>query len=106
MRPTSVEPVKVSLRILGCEVKSLPTLELDFEVTTEKSPAGRPARSASTAMASAESGVSLAGFDTIAQPTASAGATLRAIMALGKFQGVIDAATPIGCLMTTSRLSA
>ena len=29
----------------------------------------------------------------------------RAIMAFGKFQGVIAAATPIGCLMTVNRLS-
>jgi len=26
-------------------------------------------------------------------------------MALGKFQGVMEVATPIGCLMTMSRLS-
>jgi hypothetical protein len=67
---------------------------------------GRPARSASTTIASAESGVCLAGFATKAQPTASAGATLRAIMAFGKFQGVIEPTTPTGCLITTIRLSA
>jgi hydrogenase-4 component E len=36
---------------------------------------------------------------------ASAGPTLRAIIALGKFQGVIEAATPIGCFSTRMRLS-
>ena len=36
---------------------------------------------------------------------AKAGATLRAIIALGKFHGVIDAQTPMGCLMTVMRLS-
>ncbi len=72
---------------------------------TENSPAGTPARSASNAIASAESGVSAAGRATKPQPTASAGATLRAIIALGKFHGVIEAATPIGCLMTVMRLS-
>ncbi len=56
-------------------------------------------------MASAESGVSAAGRATKAQPAASAGATLRAIIALGKFQGVIEATTPTGCLMTVRRLS-
>ena len=39
------------------------------------------------------------------QPAASAGATLRVIIALGKFHGVIAAHTPIGCLITTSRRS-
>ena len=67
---------------------------------------GTPARSPSSASASAENGVDEAGFDTIVQPTASAGPTLRVIIAAGKFQGVIAAQTPTGCLMTTMRLSA
>ena len=53
----------------------------------------------------ADSGVSPAGLLTTAQPTASAGAILRASMALGKFHGVIVAMTPTGCLMTMMRLS-
>ena len=56
-------------------------------------------------MAVAESGVSVAGRPMKAQPAASAGAALRVIIALGKFHGVIEAATPIGCLMTVMRLS-
>eukprot|EP00962_Isochrysis_galbana_P045169 scaffold17712_cov111-Isochrysis_galbana.AAC.2 len=36
-------------------------------------------------------------------PAASAGAALRVIMAEGKFQGVIAAATPTGCFMVTMR---
>ena len=47
-------------------------------------------------MASAESGVEGAGLTTIVQPAASAGATLRAIIPIGKFQGVIAAQTPTG----------
>ena len=70
-----------------------------------KSPPGRPARSASFASASAESGVSPAGFETTAQPTARAGAIFRASIALGKFHGVMVATTPTGCLITTMRLS-
>ena len=50
-------------------------------------------------MASAQSGVSAAGLTTMVQPAASAGATLRVIMAIGKFHGAIAATTPIGCLM-------
>lgn len=37
------------------------------------------------------------------QPAASAGATLRVIMDMGKFQGVIAATTPTGCLSTSMR---
>ena len=69
-------------------------------------PAGMPARSANSPSASAVSGVSGAGLATTVQPTASAGATLRVIMAAGKFHGVIAATTPIGCLITTMRESA
>ena len=42
----------------------------------------------------------------MAQPAARAGPALRVIMAAGKFQGVIAAHTPTGCLRTSSRLSA
>ena len=69
-------------------------------------PFGMPARSASTASASAENGVWLAGLSTIGQPAANAGPALRVIIAFGKFHGVIAAQTPIGCLVTTIRLSA
>ncbi len=40
------------------------------------------------------------------QPTAIAGDTLRVIMDMGKFQGVIAATTPTGCFMITGRLVA
>ena len=46
-------------------------------------------------------GVSTAGLATIVQPAASAGAIFRAIIAAGKFQGVIAAATPMGSRSTT-----
>ncbi len=42
---------------------------------------------------------------TMAQPAAKAGPALRVIIALGKFQGVIAATTPIGCFITMMRLS-
>jgi len=71
-----------------------------------KTPFGTPARSASSASASADSGVASAGLSTTQQPAASAGATLRVIIAAGKFQGVIAAQTPIGSLATRTRLSA
>ena len=77
---------------------SLPTSDAADEVSTLSTPGGTPARSASSARAKADSGVSFAGLITEVQPTASAGATLRVIMAIGKFQGVIAAVTPIGFL--------
>ena len=96
--PTSVEPVKPSLRTSGFEVISPPIAGASSAapVTTEKTPGGTPASSASAAIASAESGVCSAGFSTIVQPAASAGADLRVGIAAGKFQGVIPAVTPTG----------
>ena len=83
----------------------MPTSEDEEDGTTLNTPAGIPARSANTPMTMADSGVSAAGRATKEQPAASAGAALRVIMALGKFHGVMDAATPMGCLMTMIRLS-
>src|SRR6202040_1607240 len=103
--PTSVEPVKVSLRTIGFEVSSPPT-SFDGPVTQEKTPFGTPARSASSHRAKAENGVAVAGFNTILKPAPKAGPALRVIIAAGKFHGVIAAHTPIGSLMTTMRLSA
>ena len=53
-------------------------------VMTEKTPAGMPARSASSASARAESGVSLAGLQTKAQPAASAGPGLAGDHRIGE----------------------
>ncbi len=75
-------------------------------VTTLKTPAGTPAWLASQANAKAEKGVSSEGFNTTVQPAASAGPTLRVIMAAGKFQGVMAATTPTGSRSTIRRLSA
>ncbi len=102
--PTSVEPVKDSLRTIGLAVSSPPMATGSDPVTMLNTPAGTPARSASSASARADSGVSSAGLTTMVQPAARAGPTLRVIIALGKFQGVIAATTPIGSFRTTMRL--
>ena len=102
--PTSVEPVKVSLRTKGLPVSSAPMAGVSPASTLTR-PAGMSARSASSAIAKADSGVALAGLHTTVQPVARAGAILRASMALGKFQGVMQATTPTGCLMARTRLS-
>ena len=100
--PISVEPVKESLRTFLLVQSSLP-IGPALPVITLNTPAGTPARSASSAIARAENGVALAGLTTMVQPAASAGPTLRVIIAFGKFQGVIAAQTPTGCLMTRMR---
>ena len=101
-RPVSVEPVKLSLRTVALRHSS-PPISFASPVMTCNNPAGRPAVSASFASASAVNGVCSAGLTIIAQPAASAGATLRVIIAAGKFHGVMAAQTPIGCLETIKR---
>ncbi len=100
--PISVDPVKVILRTIGLEVSSAP-ISLAEPVTTLNTPFGMPARSANSANASAEYGVSDAGLQTTTQPAAKAGPHLRVIMALGKFHGVMAPTTPTGSLVTTMR---
>src|SRR5690606_35062148 len=95
MRPTSVEPVNDTLRTVGFVHISSPIFDDCEPVTTMlKTPGGKPACSASSTSASADSGVAPAGFATTVQPAAKAGATLRVIIAIGKFHGVIAAQTP------------
>src|SRR5207248_3347532 len=105
--PTSVEPVKPTLRTSGFDVSSPPITgaSASSPVTMLKTPGGSPAASPTRATASAVSGVCSAGLSTIVLPAASAGAALRAGIAAGKFQGVIPALTPIGCFSTTTRRS-
>ena len=102
--PVSVEPVNDSFRTIGLLVSSAPISDAG-PVMTLNTPLGTPARSASSASASAENGVCDAGFSTTAQPAAMAGPAFRVIIASGKFHGVMQATTPIGSLITTMRLS-
>ena len=101
--PTLVEPVKVSLRTSSLAVNTPPTSSAQEVGSTLKTPCGMPACSANSANASADNGVSGAGFTIMLQPAARAGAALRVIIALGKFHGVIAATTPTGCLITNNR---
>ncbi|MDT4849802.1 hypothetical protein FQZ97_839320 [compost metagenome] len=101
--PIPVEPVKESFCTNEFPVSSAPISRDLVPGTMFSTPAGIPARSPSAASAKAESGVSEAGLSTTVQPAASAGPTLRVIMALGKFQGVMAATTPMACLITTRR---
>src|SRR6056300_743392 len=105
MRPTSVDPVNVNLRTIGFSQNSLPISDERDDGMIDKTPLGMPARSAKTPRTNADKGVSAAGRATNAHPAAKAGPALRVIIAFGKFQGVIEAATPMGCFITVMRLS-
>ena len=103
--PTKVEPVNErfftreswsSLLIAGPDWAGKITL---------RTPAGKPARSKISAIASAVSGVSPAGFKIMVQPAAIAGPILRVAIPAGKFQGVIRSDTPIGWWVTRILLS-
>jgi hypothetical protein len=104
-RPTSVDPVNDNFRTRELAV-SAPPMASGSPVSTFSTPAGRRAACARRASASAVSGVCSAGLTTTVQPAASAGATLRVIIASGKFHGVIAAQTPTGWRIVSSRRSA
>ena len=89
LRPTSVEPVKESLRSRASPMIGFETSLDLLDVTMLSTPAGSPASSRISPSASIESGVCCAGLTTIVQPAAIAGPILRVPIAMGKFQGVI-----------------
>jgi len=102
IRPTSVLPVKDRCLTTSLSQRMRP-ISMDCvasAVSTFSTPDGMPARWASSATARAVSGVASAGLMMTGQPAASAGATLRVIIASGKFHGVIAAHTPTACLIT------
>ena len=93
-RPTAVEPVKATLSTPPLSTRAAPVVP--SPVSTLSVPSGKPASSASSPRRSAVSGVCSAGFRTIEQPAARAGATFQAAISRGKFQGTIWAQTPTG----------
>jgi hypothetical protein len=103
VRPTSVDPVKVSFRARGSLISGSITDPLDDAVTMLSTPPGSPTSSKICARASADSGVCFAGFSTIVHPAAMAGPILRVPMAIGKFHGVIAIQGPTGCFIVSSR---
>ena len=62
LRPTGVDPVKVTTSTSGWPARAVPT-SAPAPVTTLKTPSGRPASLARRASVSVVSGVSLGGFD-------------------------------------------
>ena len=95
-RPTSVEPVKETTLTSGCGTSGSPTSPPE-PMTTFQTPGGSPASSRTFASATTEAGVSVAGLITTVLPAISAAMPFHAGIAIGKFQGVTKAQTPIGC---------
>ncbi len=93
--PTSVDPVKTTLRTIRCVTKRSPTTE-PLPGITVRTPSGMPASSASSPMRMAVNGVTSAGFSTTVQPAASAGANPQPAIGMGKFHGTMTPTTPIG----------
>src|SRR5882757_1010314 len=93
--PTSVEPVNDTLRTRRSANRVFATVD-PGPVMTLRTPGGTPASTARRPNSIAVSGVWDAGLTTCVHPDASAGPTLRVIIASGKFHGVIAAVTPTG----------
>src|SRR6266571_7791702 len=95
VRPASVLPVIVTNPVILFVTSSSPTSD-PLPVTTLTTPFGNPASSISPTISIVLRGVLLDGFVTTVFPVIKAGASFLATVAEGKFQGVIDATTPIG----------
>ena len=96
LRPTAVDPVNDSLRVRGSRRSGSMSAPAWRLVTTLSTPGGSPARCMMSARASIESGVCWAGLTIIVHPAATAGAILRAPIAIGKFHGVTNTHGPTG----------
>ena len=96
--PTSVEPVKLILRTTGFSRNSS-AISCAGPMTRLATPARQPGVDQALEHADQDSGVWLAGLQTIVQPAARAGAILRACSVIGKFHGLMAPTTPTGCLM-------
>ena len=101
--PTPVEPVNVTLRNrLSAKSGVVRAAALDVG-RIDSTPRGRPVSAKTCPSSSIVSGVSAAGFTTMVQPAANAGAIFRVAIASGKFHGVIASVGPTGCLVTRMR---
>ena len=92
--PVATDPVNEIASTSGCSTSAWPT-SLPVPCTTLKTPGGRPASRATSAISTAAIGVCSAGLRTTELPAASAAATI-AKTAVGPFHGMIRPTTPIG----------
>ena len=93
--------MKQTLRTSGWVTNRCPTTE-PWPGSTVKTPSGRPASRASSAIRIAVSGVISAGFSTTVLPAASAGAKPQPAIGIGKFHGTMTDTTPSGSRKVTS----
>jgi hypothetical protein len=98
--PTSVDPVKHTLRTAGCVTNRSPTTE-PLPGITVKTPSGSPASRPSSPRRIAVSGVSSAGLRTTVLPAARAGPKPQPAMGIGKFHGTMMPTTPSGSWKVT-----
>ena len=84
-----------SWRTSGAAVNTSP-IAAGSPQTRFTTPGGKPASWKISNSSTAESGVCSAGLSTTVLPAATAGASLRVIIELGKFHGVMQATTPRG----------
>ena len=92
--PTSVEPVKAILAVVGCAMSAPPVAP--GPVTTLTTPAGSPASWKISASFTAVIEVFDAGLMTTQLPAARAGAIFHDSMSSGKFHGITCPTTPSG----------
>ena len=102
--PVDEWPVNEMTGTSGDSTIASPTSEPD-PVTRLTTPAGKPASAMSSTTSVAQCGVSLAGLKTTVFPATSAGIIFQHGIAIGKFQGVMIPAMPIGWRMLIAHLS-
>ena len=103
-RPVSDEPVNEITGTSRLSTIASPTSAPE-PVTRLTVPGGNPASSMSSTSSVAQWGVSDDGLNTTVFPATSAGISFQHGIAIGKFQGVMMPATPIGWRMLIAHLS-
>ena len=90
-----VAPVNATLSMPGWATSGAPAVG-PKPVTTLNTPGGKPASSTRRASSSVDAGVCSAGFTTMVQPAARAGASFHVSSSSGEFHGVTAPTTPTG----------
>ena len=103
-RPVADDPVNEITPTSGLSTIASPTSAPE-PVTRLTTPGGKPASSSSSTSSVAQCGASEAGLNTTALPATSAGISFQHGIAIGKFQGVMIPAIPIGWRMLMAHLS-
>src|SRR5580698_7123322 len=94
--PVVVSPVKEMQLTSGCSVIAEPAALGPKPCTMLSTPGGKPASLAISPSMLAVIGVNSAGLHTTVLPQASAGASFQVSSSSGRFQGLMQPATPTG----------